>query len=141
MRGLLFVLLFLPLVACAGEPDLDTPEGAAAAWLEAHEDEDEAALLKCIVDTERRAIQKGHERAEEAGRKQPEFKSNVTDYVVHDATISGNRAVVNITVTRRFGSGEKQLKEKVVCLKEKKQWKVSQAGTKAENRRPIETSE
>lgn len=124
----------LLLTACGDEVDLGSPESAATAWLEAHVNDDQDAVLECVVDAERRAIQQGIERAEQADRELPEFNSNITSFEILGATISGNRAVVNVKVTRDINGEEKQVDEKVVCLKEDKAWQVSQAGTITENR-------
>lgn len=135
MRTCTFILICLLLGACGGDADFSTPEGAAAAYLEAVSDNDREALIEAVVRGEGNAMRKAAERADERGIDFNEPDSNLEDFEVLDSTINGNRANVTVKTVRELGDMDVEREEVVVCVRTGREWKVSMDSTIDANRR------
>lgn len=116
------LVLVLLLGACGDDGGSDTPEAAAAKFLEALQDGDQQDIYDSVVRGEAETFQKVDERLDYNRWDD----SDIEDFKVGEASLKGNRMTVMVTVTREVNGKDQQSQEEVVCVQDKhnKKWKV-----------------
>lgn len=116
----LAVLICLLLSCCGSDGGSESPAEAATAFLEAIQDGDQEDIYNAVVRGEAEGFQRVDERLDYNRWED----SDIEEFKVGEVTLDGNRAKVSVTITREVEGKEQKSDELVVCVEEKKKWRV-----------------
>lgn len=124
-KTLPILLILLLLAACGGSEGADSPELATATFIEALQSGDPEDVYEAVVRSEAENFRKMDERLK--------FNrwdySDIDEFEVKGSELDGNRARVTVLLTREIDDQKVQSEELVVCIQEKKLWKVSMSAS------------
>ena len=116
----LAVLICLLLSCCGGDGGSESPAEAATAFLEAIQDGDQEDIYNSVVRGEAESFQRIDERLDYNRWED----SDIEEFKIGEVTLDGNRAKVSVTITREVEGKDQKTEELVVCVEEKKKWRV-----------------
>lgn len=124
MNKILPILLILFVTACGSE-GADTPEQAAARFIEALQSGSADRVYDAVVRSEVENFRKVDERLDYNRWDD----CPIEDFEIKGVVLDGNRARVTVRITREVNGVEEHSEELVVCVREQQRWKVTMSAS------------
>lgn len=121
MRKTCILLMLLLLAACGGDEGAESPEEAAAKFLEALQSGDRDDIYASVLRREAEGFEKIDERMD---WNRWDY-SDIEEFKIGEVVYDGNRARVKVMITREIDDKEVESEETVVCIEERSKWKVT----------------